>query len=130
MIESTIDEAEGVRFIHTSLVPPYETRNGIKIERIIEKLMFTPEVMGVVKQLGLKYVGYDVETDCGLYTHTWLGSIQYRCTKKIIGCYWRVIRFLYLNARMFQIIPEGECFSSRYFTPYAWGRKWLSKTTK
>ena len=125
MIEYTTKTIEGVNFISdTKFVEPFEYRNGIRVEMVSGRLLNrSPEMAGVLLMMGLRKVGIDPCYDAEIYAHYPLGYYIYRATHYLLNGYWWGIRFLYKNARVFQQIPDTECFSWRYFTPYTWFKK-------
>ena len=122
MIEVTVHDREGVKFYEYCLIEPFRRENGVIVEHIRASLMGRPHIQQMITDLGLVYVGHDVVTDSEIYTLSELALRFYRTRERLFRVYWSAIRFLYYNARMFQQVPEGERFSWRYFTPYAWLR--------
>jgi len=125
VIETTIESIEGVNFLtNVRFVEPYEHENGVKVEKVSERVLIRfPRMEGLLKVMGLRKVGFDYPLYSVVYAHYPVGYSIYRVVHHLVVVYWWAIRFLYKNARMFQQVPEGECFSWRYFTPYVWGKK-------
>jgi len=125
MIEYSIDTIDGVQFLKDmKFVKPYEYENGIMIERIpLSSLNRRPELDGILLLMGMRRVGSDYCTHSYIYTLYPFGYYGYKLTHHLLRVYWWMVRFLYNNARIFQQIPEAECFSWRYFTPYVWYEK-------
>ena len=125
MIETTIEAIEGVNFVtNARFVEPYEYENGVRVEKVTSRLLLrSPEIKGLLKVMGLREVGFDYPLDAVVYAQYPTGYFIYRVVHQLVVAYWWAIRFLYKNARLFQQIPEAECFSWRYFTPYVWFKK-------
>ena len=125
MIESTIETIDGVHFLKDArFVEPYEYENGVRVERITQRLLDrSPETEGLLLIMGMRKVGVDPCFDADIYARYPMGYFIYRTIHHLLKGYWWVLRFLYNNARIFQQIQAGECFSWRYFTPYVWIRK-------
>jgi len=119
MIELTTDSIDGINFIKDfRLVEPFERENGVVIERITQNNKRT--MLPILRALGLREVGFDHLYRCYIYAHYPLPFFWYKAVKFSLKAYWRVIRFLYDNGRIFKQIPASEPFSWRYFTPYTW----------
>ena len=125
MIEATESCIDGVRFIdNIRFCEPYLYENGVKVERVSERLLIEGRHIDLMlKALGLRRVGWDYCYRSAVYAHYPIGYVQYKAVRFLLQGYWRTIKFLYSNARMFKQIPEAECFSWRYFTPYTWFKK-------
>ena len=132
MIESTIDTIDGVHFLKDiKFVDPYEYENGVHIEKVSRRLLDkAPETEGILKVMGMREVGIDYCLDAVIYARYPMGYFVYKATHHLLRGYWWLIRFLYNNARMFRQIPEAECFSWKYFTPYVWFKKWRANGRK
>ena len=115
MIEITTDEIEGVKFI--KLVEPIERRCGV--EKVSCRLL-TSEMEFALKINGFRRGEFIPFMDAYEYIQYPLPYYWYRTVNFILKGYWKALKFLYDNARLFKQIPEGECFSWRYFTPYVW----------
>ena len=132
MIEETVAvNDEGVMFLSKlRFIKPFDYENGVRVEKINGRLLRqVPGYKIMLNMLGLRKVGVDPYLDADTYALYPWGYIQYKAVQHILTGYWWLMRFLYNNARMFQQIPTGTCFSWRYFTPYVWIndlRKWIS----
>lgn len=129
MILTEVKQDEGLNFIvDVKEVPPYEHRNGVRIELISERLLNqSPEFKLILTALGYELVGLDECTPCYIYAKLPFRFIQYKIARLGIRIYWWTVRWLYLNARIFQQIEPGYYFSWSYFTPYVWARKLKAK---
>ena len=129
MIEVSVKVVDGVRFIDTiKVVPPYYTRNGVKVELVHYNII--REAQPILGILGYKKCGYDIITDSYIFVPTWYHKFIYKILEFLLLLYHRSIWFLYDNARLFREIPPGECFSWRYFILYHYlvnGTKMLRK---
>lgn len=107
------------------LGPPDLTWNGVPAYRVYERRWVGGQLTKVqLASLGLHKVGYDVEYDNGIYVKGWVPSLLARFFGFMTyHVYWSLLRWLYDNGRVFQVITPGERFSWRYFTPYVWGVK-------
>ena len=133
MIETTISEVDGVRFYkNIKILEPDDTIGGFPVHYIPNRIADCDiEFMRAIKALCLKRVGVVFSMDAGQYAQSPMPFLAIKVAQFAIKTYWASIRWLYDNARFFKQIPVGECFSWRYFTPYAWykklgrGWKWL-----
>lgn len=125
MIETTIDEVDGVQFLKDiRILEPDDTVGGMGVYRIDDKTaVWNPEVMRAIKVLGLRRVGRQVEWRANLYAQFPIPFLPIKLVQFALRVYWATIRFLYDNARVFKQIPPNQCFSWTYFTPYVWFRK-------
>ena len=125
-IEVTMREVDGVRFLdRVRILEPDMKRKGVGVHLIthqIENMDFHRELMMSLESLGLRKVDYLQEYRAFAYVQYRLPFIVYKVVGWSWTAYWRTIRFLYDNARMFKQIPPGDCFSWKYFTPYCWYR--------
>lgn len=106
---SRIDKAE--------LVPPFEIRNGIRVELVDGQLLRDIDSGKLMNMLGLVSTGESApERDAVIYVrkkHYWI----YKTTSRIRNAYYPTIWWLYIHGRVFQPIPEWEMFRWRYLTP-------------
>jgi len=133
MIEVTVKEIEGVRFIDKLRVLEPDTYiGGVGAHRVTRNMADIAglSVMVMLKTMGLRKVGEDLSYGADLYaqfpapyvwvkTNLWLGQVH-----RV------VVRWLYYNARFFQQIPPGTIFSWAYFTPYVWLKQIKAKRGK
>lgn len=124
MIEVSINEVEGVRFIkNIRILDPDDTVAGMGVHRISLKLaMQSPELMKALKLLGLKKVGTDYPYRAYLYSQFPMPYLGIKIVQFGLVIYWATVRWLYKNARIFQEIPPNCPFSWTSFTPYVWYR--------
>lgn len=127
MIEATIKEIDGVRFYsNIRILESDDTIGGFPIHYIPDRVSLQePELIKAIKLLGLRKVGRNLVM-CGgsdVYAQLPAPYIGVRIVQVLLRMYWGIIRWLYGNARFFKQVPEAECFSWRYFTPYAWFKK-------
>lgn len=124
MIEVTTDYIDGVMFYQFRLLKPEQKKLGIGIHRVDWKLRDRH-----LSLLGLRKVGQETYCRVDLYASMYPSYIL-SCIYFLERGYWKTIRFLYDNARLFKQIPQGERFSWRYFTPYVWVKGIVSKIWK
>jgi hypothetical protein len=128
MIETTVKEVDGVRFLDDlRVLEPDERRNGVGVHLI--RWDMSGEALAALRLLGLRKVGDDPRWRADLYVEYPLPYCWYKVVSTGLRAYWWAVRFLYDNARFFQRIPENEVFSWRYFTPYVWWRKIRKRLT-
>jgi len=122
MIEITVKYVDGVRFVDSwKVVEPIEVRHGVQIERVSRQLLeASPGAESFLKMIGLKRVEVEPWTDVYIYAFYPMSWLWLEFIRRASCVYWRILRWLYNNARMFKQIPEGEMFSWRYSTPYTW----------
>ena len=122
MIEGTISQVDGVDFYtNIRILEPDEKIGGMGVHRITRDTReHNPEFMRSIRAMGLREVGYDLSYRSFLYAESTKSYITIKMVQFSLRLYWWNIRFLYDNARFFKKIPEGECFSWAYFTPYTW----------
>ena len=124
MIETTINHVGGVIFYsNIRILEPDGKRYGVPVHYISQRLEERePEVMVYLKSMGLRKVGYTPNIGGGSFEYAQYPKayIAYKVLKRLWQVYWGLVRFLYDNARFFKQIPEDQCFSWRYFTPYVW----------
>ena len=123
MIEVRTKYPYGLSYIDSiKTVEPIETRYGIKIEQVSQKLLaLNGDYINYLlrTRLGLRPVGYEPYSDHKIYAHypfgwSWLKLIQF-----FIPVYWWFVSLLYWHTPLFHKIPEGERFSWKYFNPRA-----------
>ena len=124
MIETTVNTVDGVMFYENiRLLEPDETIGGMGIHWIPDRVVRDePELIRAIRALGLKRVGFDYCRDSFEYAHFPMPYIPIRLVQFSLRVYWKTLRWVYDNARVFKQIPANECFSWRYFTPYVWYR--------
>jgi len=129
MIETTIDHVDGVTFYkNIRILEPDDTIGGMGVHLISWRLIDQdPELMRAIKVLGLRKVGEDICVRADRYAQFPLPYLLIKLIQFALKIYWHSIRWLYDNARVFKQIPENQCFSWTYFTPYVWYRKILKK---
>jgi len=121
MIEISVREEEGVRFIDKVKVVSWEKRKGLPVQLIDELLLrVNPEMDRILKMLWLERVDEDENHPVVIYAQRPVNDLFYLLLKWWCGIYFKVIRFAYRELRVFKQIPPGEYFSWRYFTPYTW----------
>ena len=124
MIEITVDEIEGTRFLKDfKLVEPLEKRHGVVVERVSCRELQDENFNLALKLMGFRRGELIYWYDAYEYVQYPIPYYWYRAVNLFLKCYWKVLKFLYDNARLFKQIPEGECFSWRSFTPYVWFKK-------
>lgn len=124
MIEVSVKYVDGVQFLDkVKIKPPYEYRNGVRVELVSGKMADYPLIKKTLKSLGLKKVDRELRRRVDIYASYPVNFIRYKVIMFLWRCYWVTVWWLYDNARMFKQIPEAQVFSWRYFTPYVW---WVS----
>ena len=119
MIEITTKTVDGVNFIFDfKIVEPRDKEYGLSIEYVDWRC--EKEVKPILYALGLRRIGERLERAVSIYAFYPWGYFQYKLIIGLARIYWRVIAWLYDNARLFKQIPEYERFSWKYFTPYTW----------
>lgn len=126
MIETTIREVEGVKFLETVKIVSWETRKGIPVQEVDAEVIGETWWEGIRKMLMLEEVEYDFSRKTYIYAQRPVNDITYKVVEFIGRFYWKLMRFLYDECRVFKGIPAGEMFSWRYFTPYVWYRRIVS----
>jgi len=122
MITTKVKVLEGVRFrIDVSLEEPFEYRHWVRVEKVSRRLLDnSKEFRIILKALGFREVEEEPWTDSVIFAQYPVCYIRYKAVQFLVNSYWKILLFLYDNARLFKRIPEGEQFSWRYFTPYTW----------
>ena len=125
MLEMSIKYLEGLSFhMDIKVVEPREKLNGVYVEYLDSWLLHNSQEMPLIlKAIGMKKVGYRLETLQEVWAWQPWGYTQYRLIHWFIKAYWWLLRWLYNNTRMFKRIPPGQIFSWKYFTPYTWIKK-------
>lgn len=123
MIEVTAKEVDGVRFIDKIKIVSWEKRNGLPVQLVDDRTWREPEVKRMLKMLMLEEVDFDFCCRIHIYAQRPVNDICYKVILLGIHLYWKTIRFIYDNGRVFKQIPEEQMFSWRYFTPYVWYRR-------
>lgn len=125
MIETTVDTIDGVQFLkNIRILEPDDTIGGMGVHSIAWRLTAqAPELMRAIRALGLRRVGEDFCRAADQYAQYPMPYLPIKVVRFALKVYWKTIRWLYDNARVFKQIPEGECFSWSYFTPYVWYKK-------
>lgn len=125
MIETTIDQVDGVTFYkNIRILEPDTTIGGMGVHYIPWMLTDRdPEFMRAIGVLGMRRVGESVSWRAGEYAQFPLPYLLIKLVQFALRIYWYSIRWLYDNARVFKQIPENQCFSWAYFTPYVWYKK-------
>ena len=122
MIQISQDYVDGVSFISDiKIIEPFGYENGVQVERISNNCLKS-STRRILKALGMRKVsdGQMFDRDCEIWVAYPVNYYRYKMTHCLLRGYWKTVRFLYDNARIFKAIPPGECFSWRYFTPYVW----------
>ncbi len=127
MIETTINEVDGVRFYSgIRILEPDDTIGGFSVHYISDRVAMREDAfMRGIKVLGLRKVGRDAAIEGGsdAYAQFPTPYIPIKVIQFLLRVHWNAVYWLYDNARVFKQIPEAECFSWKYFTPYTWYRK-------
>ncbi|KKN74709.1 hypothetical protein LCGC14_0387510 [marine sediment metagenome] len=127
MIVTTVKEIDGVKFlINIRILEPDDTIGGFPVHYISDRTTYRDtQFMLAVKLMGLKKVARAANIGGGsdAYAQFPIPFIGIKVTQFLLRIYWHIIYLLYSNARFFKEIPQGECFSWRYFTPYVWFKK-------
>ena len=120
MIEITIKYIDGVQFLDTFKIVSWEKVDGVNAQLVSRKLINQSYTNHIIRTLGLVKVGYDASMRADIFVKKYGLSRLYLKLSKV---YWRLVRFMYDNCRLFKQIPLGSEFSWRYFTPYTWIKK-------
>ena len=123
MIEATVKEVDGVQFIDKVKIVSWERKYGIPIQEVGAELFRESRTRNILESLMLEEVDYDFARKTIYFAQRPVNDIVYRFIKFSISVYWHSLWFLHDNTGMFKQIPENECFSWRYFTPYVWYRR-------
>ena len=119
MIEVTVDEVDGVKFLkNVCILEPDQIINGVGVHRVYPR----DGLDRTLRLLGLRKVGVDYNYRAYLYVVYPTSYFRFKVTEGLLKVYWRSIRWLYDNARVFKAIPSSQPFSWAYFTPYVWCR--------
>lgn len=129
MIGATTRFVDGVQFIEgIRILEPDDTIGGIGVHLISWSIIDqAPEFMRAVKALGLRKVGEDICRAVDQYAPYPIPFLGIKLVQFALKVYWLSIWLLYDNARVFKQIPEGQCFSWSYFTPYVWYKGLVGK---
>lgn len=120
MIQISTKYVDGVSFISDfKFVPPYETRNGVRVELVSYEMSRNAKTIAVLKSLRLKKVGRDFSTREDIYALP-LDFVRIKVALAFVKVYWTSLWWVYDNMRVFKRIPEGSMFSWKYFIPYCW----------
>lgn len=121
MIEVTVDKIDGVRFLKdVHILEEDDKFNGVPVHYVFHRWHVDNEFLRAIKALGMKRAGYDYTRDADLYVRSDFLLWRFKVNSLLLKVYWRIVWWLYDNARFFKRIPEAEMFSWRYFTPYCW----------
>jgi len=129
MIETTIDQVDGVTFYkNIRILEPDDTVGGMGVHlipwRVIDQ---DPNLIRAIRAMGLRRVGEQPNYRVDLYAQFPLPFLSIKLVQFALKIYWHSIHWLYDNACVFKQIPESQCFSWSYFTPYVWYRKITKK---
>jgi hypothetical protein len=122
MIIVKTDMVDGVAFLTFEIKEPYEEYHGVPVEKVSRRIK-SQELDTFLKASRLYLIGSDEAYDADIYAVYPMGYIRAKAIHTLYPLYWKLIRWLYDNARFFKQIPEGERFSWKYATVYVWYRK-------